>query len=100
MLTKMGNGVLGAVGITAGGIFVILYLAIGLAIYVGGITFIYWLSYVFYDAGLWPLGMIARIVSFMMLVGLGLGVLSMGLMGLAGLVALITSSFRREGDDN
>ena len=56
------------------------------------ILFLWWLSNVFFDAGLWPLGMIARILAWFAAAGLILALLA--LVG-AGFVWGRTSLFRQ-----
>ena len=66
-----------------------LFIAVGLIIALGTMTGIWWLSIIFYDIGLWPLGAIARIIVAAMAFGLFMYLVIAIIAGIAGLVTII-----------
>ena len=86
---------MGAVTLGAGGILGILYVCVGLIFAVGTLIGIWLLSDIFYAHGLWPLGAIARIVAWFMVLGMGIWVLMVVLVCIGFIVRMVVRAFSR-----
>ena len=75
-------------GFVSGLLFAAFTLVVGSAVLGGG----YWLSDRAYDAGLWPIGAIMRVVLLFLIFGFGISILSF-------LIGAVAALFRSGDDD-
>jgi hypothetical protein len=73
-----------------------LYLLIGLGLLIGKIFLMYWVSDLFYSWGLWPIGVLVRLVALLEIVAAALVAIFIVISLISGSIGLVASWMRRK----